>query len=75
MEATQMKNKSDVPQDPYADGIIDPIRNTPVDVGTAPAFPPDQEVSASTIGSAEATTASGGQIGDVSTTHDNLSDC
>jgi|HubBroStandDraft_4_1064222.scaffolds.fasta_scaffold1012674_2 hypothetical protein len=70
-----MKEHSDVPQDPYADGIANPIRDTPVDVGTAPAFPPDQEASSSTIGSAEATTESGGQIGAVSTTHDNLSDC
>jgi hypothetical protein len=70
-----MKEHPDVPQDPYADGIANPIRDTPVDEGTAPAFPPDQAVSPSTIGSAEATTASGGPIGDVSTTHDNLADC
>lgn len=73
-----MKENTEVPHDPYVDGdgITNPIRDTPVDVGIAPAFPPNQDVTASTIGSADdATVASGGPIGDVSTTHDNLSDC
>jgi hypothetical protein len=70
-----MKEHSDVPQDPYADGITNPIRDTPVDVGAAPAFPPNQDETSSTIGSAEATTASGGQIEGASSTHDNLSNC
>jgi hypothetical protein len=70
-----MKEHPGVLQDPFADGITNPIRDTPADVGTAPAFPPDQEASSSTIGSAEATTASGGPIGDVFSTHGNLSDC
>jgi hypothetical protein len=70
-----MKEHTDVPQDPYADGVAHPIRDTPVEVGIAPAFPPDQDAAASTIGSADPTATSGGSIGEVHTTHDNLSDC
>ncbi len=70
-----MKENTEVPQDPYADGIVHPLRETPVEVGIAPAFPPNQAATASAIGSADETAANGGQIGDVSTTHDNLSDC
>ena len=70
-----MKEHTDVSQDPYADGITNPIRETPVDVGIAPAFPPNQEAEPSTIGSAEPTVESGGPIGEVDTTHNNLADC
>ena len=66
---------TETPMDPFADGITNPIRETPVDVGISPAFPPNQEASPSTIGSAEPTVESGGPIGEVHTTHDNLSDC
>ena len=69
-----MKEHTDVPQDPFADGITNPIRETPIDVG-APAFPPNQEASPSTVVSAEPTVESGGPIGEVHTTHDNLADC
>ena len=55
-----MKEHTDVPQDPFADGITNPIRETPVDVGIAPAFPPNQEASPSTVVSAEPTVESGG---------------
>ncbi len=70
-----MKEHTDVPQDPYGDGIVHPIRETPLDTAISPAFPPNQDVSASTIGSAEPTAESGGPIGSAHTTHDNLSDC
>ena len=70
-----MKENTEVPQDPYADGIVHPLRDTAVEVGIAPPFPPNQEPEPSTIGSAEPTVESGGQIGQVDTTHDNLSDC
>ena len=50
-------------------------RNPTVDVGITPAFPPNQGTEDSKIGSAEPTMASDGPIGDVHTTHDNLSDC
>jgi hypothetical protein len=77
-----MKVHSDISQDPFADGIANPIRGsqssaneTPIDVGTAPAFPPDQEPQAeSTIGSTAGTVASGGLIGSASSTCDNLAD-
>jgi hypothetical protein len=75
-----MKNQ-EVTQDPYADGIANPIRagrsstdETPIDVGIAPAFPP-KEQPASTIGSAAATTASDGLIGEASSTYENIADC
>jgi hypothetical protein len=70
-----MKEQTEAPQDPYADGIVHPLRDTPVDVGIAPGFPPNQDATPSTIGSADETAANGGQIGDVSTTHDDLADC
>jgi hypothetical protein len=81
-EATLMKVHSDISQDPFADGIANPIRHsasaaddTPVAGGTESAFPPDQEPEAeSTIGSTAGTVASGGLIGSASSTCDNLAD-
>ena len=71
-----MKENTEVPQDPYADGIVHPLRGTPIDVGLTPPFPPTQEpAAASTIGEATGTAATGGLIGDASSTCDNLSDC
>jgi hypothetical protein len=57
-----MKEHTEVPQDPYADGITNPIRETPVDVGAAPAFPPNQDSNSFDDGVADATAASGGPI-------------
>jgi len=74
-----MKNQ-DVPQDPYADGITNPIRagksagdETPVDVGISPAFPPNT-IAPSTLAAVPETTISGGLIGSASSTCENLSD-
>jgi hypothetical protein len=50
---------NDTPIDPYADGVTNPICETPVDVGIASAFPPKQDEGASTIGSADPSAAAG----------------
>jgi hypothetical protein len=74
-----MKNQ-DVSQDPYSDGITNPIRaggsandETPVDTGISPAFPP-HAIAPSTIGAVAETTISGGPIGSASSTCGDLSD-
>jgi len=70
----------DVPQNPYADGIANPIRagrsatdETPVDVGISPAFPP-HAIAPSTVGAVAETTISGGLIGSASSTCEDLSE-
>jgi hypothetical protein len=72
--------EQDVPQDPYADGITNPIRagrsaadETPIDIGIVQPFPP-QEIAPSTIGAVAATTVSGGPIGSASSTCGDLSE-
>ena len=69
-----MKEHTDVPQDPFADGIVHPLRDAP---GVAPAFPPSETEPPveGSIAAVEPTTVNNGPIGGVSTTHDNLADC
>jgi hypothetical protein len=71
-----MEEHSDVPQDPYADGIAHPLREAPLDVATTPEFPPSEMKPPveGPIASAEPTTAANGPIGSAPSTCENLSD-
>jgi hypothetical protein len=74
------KRTDETPLHQDEDGISRPLparkssADDPIDVGTAPAFPPDQAIAPSTIGSVAETAATSGPIGSASTTCENLSE-